>query len=547
MSCVFKRNKSVLNTSQLKFASIFVIKINRMSAVVNETEIFQILEQLGIESENNGASTGGKWFKTRGERIDSISPVDGKLIATVNSATEADYEAVVLKAQEAFAQWRMIPAPKRGEVVRQLAERIRFYKEPLGKLVSYEMGKSLQEGLGEVQEMIDICDFAVGLSRQLYGLTMHSERPGHRMYEQYHPLGIVGIISAFNFPVAVWNWNTALAWVCGDVCIWKPSEKTPITAIACQQITKEVFDANGVPEGVSSVIIGGAEIGKLMAEDTRIPLVSATGSTRMGKSVGAAVGARLGRSLLELGGNNAIIITPTADLKMVVPGAVFGAVGTAGQRCTSTRRLIIHDSIYDKVREALVKAYGQLKIGDPLDQSNHVGPLIDKDAVSAYLNAIEKAKAEGGKVIVEGGVLSGAGYESGCYVKPAIVEAENHFEIVQHETFAPILYIMKYSGELENAIRMQNGVPQGLSSAIMTNNLKEAEAFLSQAGSDCGIANVNIGTSGAEIGGAFGGEKETGGGRESGSDSWKIYMRRQTNTINYSDSLPLAQGIKFDL
>jgi aldehyde dehydrogenase (NAD+) len=518
-----------------------------MSVVVNETDIFQILEQLGIETENNGASTGGKWFKTRGERIDSISPVDGKLIASVNSATEADYEAVVLKAQEAFAQWRLIPAPKRGEVVRQLAERIRFYKEPLGKLVSYEMGKSLQEGLGEVQEMIDICDFAVGLSRQLYGLTMHSERPGHRMYEQYHPLGIVGIISAFNFPVAVWNWNTALAWVCGDVCIWKPSEKTPITAIACQQITKEVFDANGVPEGVSSVVIGGAEIGKLMAEDTRIPLVSATGSTRMGKSVGAAVGARLGRSLLELGGNNAIIITPTADLKMVVPGAVFGAVGTAGQRCTSTRRLIIHDSIYDKVREALVKAYGQLKIGDPLDQSNHVGPLIDKDAVTAYLNAIEKAKAEGGKVIVEGGVLSGAGYESGCYVKPAIVEAENHFEIVQHETFAPILYIMKYSGELENAIRMQNGVPQGLSSAIMTNNLKEAEAFLSQAGSDCGIANVNIGTSGAEIGGAFGGEKETGGGRESGSDSWKIYMRRQTNTINYSDSLPLAQGIKFDL
>jgi aldehyde dehydrogenase (NAD+) len=547
MGCVFKRNKSVLNTSQLKFASIFVNKINRMSAVVNETEIFQILEQLGIETENNGASTGGKWFKTRGERIDSISPVDGKLIATVNSATEADYEAVVLKAQEAFAHWRLIPAPKRGEVVRQLAERIRFYKEPLGKLVSYEMGKSLQEGLGEVQEMIDICDFAVGLSRQLYGLTMHSERPGHRMYEQYHPLGIVGIISAFNFPVAVWNWNTALAWVCGDVCIWKPSEKTPITAIACQQITKEVFDANGVPEGVSSVVIGGAEIGKLMAEDTRIPLVSATGSTRMGKSVGAAVGARLGRSLLELGGNNAIIITPTADLKMVVPGAVFGAVGTAGQRCTSTRRLIIHDSIYDKVREALIKAYGQLKIGDPLDQSNHVGPLIDKDAVSAYLNAIEKAKAEGGKVIVEGGVLSGIGYESGCYVKPAIVEAENHFEIVQHETFAPILYIMKYSGELENAIRMQNGVPQGLSSAIMTNNLKEAEAFLSQAGSDCGIANVNIGTSGAEIGGAFGGEKETGGGRESGSDSWKIYMRRQTNTINYSDSLPLAQGIKFDL
>ena len=376
---------------------------------------------------------------------------------------------------------------------------------------------------------------------------MHSERPGHRMYEQYHPLGIVGIISAFNFPVAVWNWNTALAWVCGDVCVWKPSEKTPITAIACQQITKEVFDANGVPEGVSGLIIGGAEIGKLMAEDTRVPLISATGSTRMGKSVGAAVGARLGKSLLELGGNNAIIITPTADLKMVVPGAVFGAVGTAGQRCTSTRRLIIHEEIYDKVKEALTSAYKQLKIGNPLDQNFHVGPLIDQDAVNAYLGALDKAVAEGGKIIVEGGVLTGEGYESGCYVKPAIVEAQNHFAIVQHETFAPILYIMKYSGGVENAIKLQNGVPQGLSSAIMTNDLKESEAFLSQQGSDCGIANVNIGTSGAEIGGAFGGEKETGGGRESGSDAWKVYMRRQTNTINYSDSLPLAQGIKFEL
>jgi aldehyde dehydrogenase (NAD+) len=509
--------------------------------------IHSILKQLGIEEVNNGASTGGKWFKTRGAKIDSVSPVDGKIIASVNAATEADYEAVILKAQEAFKEWRMIPAPKRGEVIRQLAERIRFYKEPLGRLVSYEMGKSLQEGLGEVQEMIDICDFAVGLSRQLYGLTMHSERPGHRMYEQYHPLGIVGIISAFNFPVAVWNWNTALAWVCGDVCVWKPSEKTPITAIACQQITKEVFDANGVPEGVSGLVIGGPEIGKLMAEDVRVPLVSATGSTRMGKSVGAAVGARLGRSLLELGGNNAIIITPTADLKMVVPGAVFGAVGTAGQRCTSTRRLIIHESIYDKVKEALAKAYGQLKIGNPLDQNNHVGPLIDTDAVLNYSNAIVQALKEGGECVVHGGVLSGEGYESGCYVKPCIIEAENHFSIVQHETFAPILYLMKYSGGIEDAIRIQNNVPQGLSSAVMTNNLKEAEAFLSQAGSDCGIANVNIGTSGAEIGGAFGGEKETGGGRESGSDSWKIYMRRQTNTINYSDSLPLAQGIKFEL
>ncbi|MFN5652896.1 MAG: aldehyde dehydrogenase family protein, partial [Flavobacteriia bacterium] len=418
---------------------------------------------------------------------------------------------------------------------------------PLGKLVSYEMGKSLQEGLGEVQEMIDICDFAVGLSRQLYGLTMHSERPGHRMYEQYHPLGIVGIISAFNFPVAVWNWNTALAWVCGDVCVWKPSEKTPLTAIACQRITEEVFAANGVPEGVSGLVIGDGEIGKLMANDTRVPLVSATGSTRMGKSVGAAVGQRLGRSLLELGGNNAIIITPSADLKMVVPGAVFGAVGTAGQRCTSTRRLIIHASIYDKVTEALTSAYKQLSIGNPLDQNNHVGPLIDQDAVNNYLNAIEAAKKEGGKVLVEGGVLTGPGYESGCYVKPCIIEAENHFAIVQHETFAPILYVMKYTGDIHEAIAMQNGVPQGLSSAIMTNELKESEAFLSAAGSDCGIANVNIGTSGAEIGGAFGGEKETGGGRESGSDAWKVYMRRQTNTINYSDSLPLAQGIKFDL
>ena len=518
-----------------------------MTELMTDLGIREILTQLGIETQNNGASTGGKWFKTRGERIDSISPVDGRLIASVNAATEADYEAIVLKAQEAFKIWRMLPAPKRGEIIRQLAERFRFYKEPLGKLVSYEMGKSLQEGLGEVQEMIDICDFAVGLSRQLYGLTMHSERPGHRMYEQYHPLGIVGIISAFNFPVAVWNWNTALAWVCGDVCIWKPSEKTPITAIACQQITKEVFDANNVPEGVSNLLIGGPEIGKLLAEDTRVPLVSATGSTRMGKSVGAAVGARLGRSLLELGGNNAIIITPTADLKMVIPGAVFGAVGTAGQRCTSTRRLIVHEDIYDKVKEALVGAYKQLKIGNPLDQNNHVGPLIDTDAVRMYEEALKRAVGEGGKILVEGDVLTGEGYESGCYVKPAIVEAENHFQIVQHETFAPILYIMKYKGEVLNAIKLQNGVPQGLSSAIMTNNLKEAEAFLSQAGSDCGIANVNIGTSGAEIGGAFGGEKETGGGRESGSDAWKVYMRRQTNTINYTTSLPLAQGIKFDL
>ena len=518
-----------------------------MSNVQSGLEIQEILDQLGIESINPGASTGSYWFNTSGEQIDSFSPVDGKLIASVAAASQADYEAAIVKSQEAFKVWRQIPAPKRGEIVRQLGDKLRDYKEPLGKLVSYEMGKSLQEGLGEVQEMIDICDFAVGLSRQLYGLTMHSERPNHRMYEQYHPLGVVGIISAFNFPVAVWSWNAALAWVCGDVCVWKPSEKTPLTAIACQKIAEEVFTDNDVPEGVSCLVIGGPELGKAMTADKRVPLISATGSTRMGKSVGQVVGERLGRSLLELGGNNAIIITPTADLKVVVPGAVFGAIGTAGQRCTSTRRLIIHEDVYEVVKNAIVKAYGQLKIGNPLDQNMHVGPLIDTDAVAAYLNALQKVVEEGGKIIVEGGVLTGEGYESGCYVKPAIAEANNDYAIVQHETFAPILYLMKYSGSVENAIAVQNGVPQGLSSAIMTNNLKEAEAFLAAWGSDCGIANVNIGTSGAEIGGAFGGEKETGGGRESGSDAWKVYMRRQTNTINYSDSLPLAQGIKFDL
>jgi aldehyde dehydrogenase (NAD+) len=409
------------------------------------------------------------------------------------------------------------------------------------------MGKSLQEGLGEVQEMIDICDFAVGLSRQLHGLTMHSERPGHRMYEQYHPLGIVGIISAFNFPVAVWSWNTALAWISGDVCIWKASEKAPLCSIACQNIIAEILKENNLPEGISCIVNGDYKVGEFMTTDKRIPLISATGSTRMGKIIGSTVGERLGKSLLELGGNNAIIITPDADLKMTVIGAVFGAVGTAGQRCTSTRRLIIHESMYEKVKDALVTAYKQLRIGNPLNENNHVGPLIDKDAVKMYENALQKVVEEGGKLVVEGGILSGKGFESGCYVKPAIAEAENHFEIVQHETFAPVLYLLKYAGSLENALEIQNGVNQGLSSAIMTNNLREAELFLSQAGSDCGIANVNIGTSGAEIGGAFGGEKDTGGGRESGSDAWKIYMRRQTNTINYTTELPLAQGIKFDL
>ena len=506
----------------------------------------EFLKALHIKSDNAGSGTGTEWITTSGEKIASYSPVDGQLIGTVQSADKVTYEKLIAKAEEAFRIWRTWPAPKRGEIVRQVGEALRQYKEPLGKLVSYEMGKSLQEGYGEVQEMIDICDFAVGLSRQLYGLTKHSERPGHRMYEQWHPVGIVSVISAFNFPVAVWSWNSMLAWVCGDVCIWKPSEKTPLCGLACQHIISEVFAKNSVPEGVSCLITGGREVGEWMSNDPRIPLVSATGSTRMGKAVGAAVGARLGRALLELGGNNAIIISEHADLNIAVRGALFGAVGTAGQRCTTTRRLIIHHSIYEQVKQKLVAAYKQLSIGDPLDQNNHVGPLIDKDAVSMYLDSIEKCKAEGGHFIVEGGVLSGKGYESGCYVKPCIAEAKPDYSIVQHETFAPILYLLKYD-TIDEAIRIQNGVPQGLSSSIMTLNLREAEAFLSASGSDCGIANVNIGTSGAEIGGAFGGEKETGGGRESGSDAWKAYMRRQTNTINYSDNLPLAQGIKFDL
>jgi len=505
-----------------------------------------ILKQLGIKENNKGVSTGRNWLQSKGETITSYSPVDGNAIASVTAADKEAYEAVIQKAQEAFKEWRNWPAPKRGEVVRQIGEALRAKKEPLGKLVSYEMGKSLQEGYGEVQEMIDICDFAVGLSRQLHGLTMHSERPLHRMYEQWHPMGIVGIISAFNFPVAVWSWNSMLAWVCGDVCMWKPSEKVPLCGIACQLIAAEIFAKNNVPEGVSCLIQGGREIGEWMSHDTRMPLVSATGSTRMGKAVGAAVGERLGRSLLELGGNNAIIISEHADLNIAILGAVFGAVGTAGQRCTSTRRLIIHESIYEPVKEKLVAAYKQLNIGDPLNERIHVGPLIDTDAVAAYMKSIEQCKAEGGKFVVEGAVLSGAGFESGCYVKPCIAEVEPAYKIVQHETFAPIMYLLKYA-TIEEAIAIQNEVPQGLSSSIMTLNLREAEKFLSVAGSDCGIANVNIGTSGAEIGGAFGGEKETGGGRESGSDAWKNYMRRQTNTINYSSTLPLAQGIKFDI
>ncbi|MDP3395030.1 aldehyde dehydrogenase family protein [Sediminibacterium sp.] len=505
----------------------------------------EFLQQLGLQQHNQGVSSGTIWMNSNGLTIDSFSPVDGKKIGSVTTVDKNSYEALMQTSVAAAKVWRNWPAPKRGEIVRQIGDALRVNKEPLGKLVSYEMGKSLQEGYGEVQEMIDICDFAVGLSRQLYGLTMHSERPQHRMYEQWHPLGVVGIISAFNFPVAVFSWNAALAWICGNTTIWKPSEKAPLCGVAVQHIIAKVFAANNVPEGVNCLIQGGREVGEWLSNDTRIPLVSATGSTRMGKALSAAVAARLGKSILELGGNNAIIISKDADLDMSLIGCVFGAVGTAGQRCTSTRRLIIHESVYDAFTAKLVKAYDQLKIGDPLDSNNHVGPLIDQDAVKMYLHAIEQCKAQGGQFLVEGGVVTGVGYESGCYVKPCIAAVTNELSIVQHETFAPILYVMKYS-KLEEAINMQNDVPQGLSSAIMTLNMREAELFLSANGSDCGIANVNIGTSGAEIGGAFGGEKETGGGRESGSDAWKAYMRRQTNTINYGNNLPLAQGIKFD-
>ncbi len=516
---------------------------------MNKNSAFDFLKELGIGPLSKPACTGLESFGSDASgTFTSFSPVNGSEIGKIGKASTKDYEQVISCAEEALTYWRQVPAPKRGEIVRQMGDKLREYKEPLGKLVSFEMGKSLQEGLGEVQEMIDICDFAVGLSRQLYGLTMHSERARHRMYEQWHPIGLVGIISAFNFPVAVWSWNSMIAAVCGNVSIWKPSEKTPLTAVACFHIIADVLRANKVPEGVMSMIVGDVKtIGETFIADHRIPLISATGSTRMGKRVGAVVGARLGRSILELGGNNAIILSPEADLKMAIPGIVFGAVGTAGQRCTTTRRLIIHESLYPRVKETLLKAYKGLRVGNPLDAANHVGPLIDKDAVNMMQEALTKVRAEGGQLIFGGEVLKGAGYESGCYVMPAIVEARNDMPTVQEETFAPILYLLKYSGDVKTAIAQQNNVKQGLSSAIFTNNLREAEAFLSPEGSDCGIANVNIGTSGAEIGGAFGGEKETGGGRESGSDAWKAYMRRQTNTINYGTDLPLAQGIKFDI
>jgi len=505
-----------------------------------------LLKKLGISEEQKGCSNGVEWFGS-GDFIDSYSPVNGSLLGKIKVGNKNDYDKLINEAEVAFKSFRKIPAPERGNLVRQLGNKIRENKAELGELVSWEMGKSLQEGMGEVQEMIDICDFAVGLSRQLYGLTMHSERPNHRMYEQYHPLGIVGVISAFNFPVAVWSWNVALAWVCGNVCIWKPSEKTPLCSIVCQNFVSQVLKENNIPLGVSCLINGDKSIGKWMSEDNRVNLLSATGSTKMGKDVAQKVGARLGKSLLELGGNNAIIITPSVDIKQAVINIVFGAVGTCGQRCTSTRRIIVHESIIEQIKVELSKAYKQLKIGNPLDESNHVGPLIDSDAVNQYLSALDTVKEQGGKFIVEGGVLNGENFESNCYVRPAIAEIKNDVPIVQTETFAPILYLIKYSGKLENAIEIMNDVKQGLSSSIMTESLKDSETFLSHWGSDCGIANVNIGTSGAEIGGAFGGEKETGGGRESGSDAWKVYMRRQTNTINFSSELALAQGINFDL
>jgi aldehyde dehydrogenase (NAD+) len=518
-----------------------------METITKNAELEALFTKLGIRPLNPAYSTGQHWGGRPGaETRDIHSPIDGSLLATVKMATQEDYEAVIMHAQAAFQVWQRVPAPKRGEVVRQIGDRLRAHKAELGQLVTWEMGKILQEGLGEVQEMIDICDFAVGLSRQLHGLTMHSERPDHRMYEQYHPLGVVGIISAFNFPVAVWSWNAMLAAVCGNVCVWKPSEKTPLTALACQHIVAEVLRDNQLPEGIFNLVIGGPEVGQMLSADARVPLVSATGSTRMGKKVAQAVAGRLGRSILELGGNNAIIITEFANLDMALRAVVFGAVGTCGQRCTTARRLIVHADVYDDVKERLVHTYRRLPIGNPLKAGNLVGPLIDQDAVENFKNALAKVQAEGGRLLVGGQVLPGVAEKSN-YVAPAIVEAENHFEMVQEETFAPILYLIKYRGGIQNAVDLQNGVRQGLSSAIFTNHLQEAENFLAAWGSDCGIANVNIGTSGAEIGGAFGGEKETGGGRESGSDAWKAYMRRQTNTINYGTQLPLAQGIKFDI
>ncbi|MEN8186877.1 MAG: aldehyde dehydrogenase family protein [Bacteroidota bacterium] len=512
-------------------------------------DINKVLKTFGITDVNQGVSTGNDWFDTDGAITSSSSPIDGKEIAKVKNATMEDYEMVMKKAQEAFIEWRQVPAPERGEIVRLIGLELRKYKEELGALVTYEMGKIFQEGLGEVQEMIDICDFAVGQSRLINGVSLQSERREHRLFEQYQPLGIVGIITSFNFPVAVWAWNSALAAIAGDVVIWKPSSKTPLTALATQKIIGKILKENNVPEGVFNLIVAKSSVmGDNFLEDRRIPLFSVTGSTVVGQRVGGIVGKRLGKTILELGGNNAVIITPNADIKMAIASTVFGTVGTAGQRCTSTRRIIIHESVYDQVKDSMVNAYKSVaaKVGNPLDENFLVGPLIDVHSVNNFKNSVSKVQEEGGKILFGGEVMEGEGFESGNYVMPCIAEAENHYEIVQEETFAPIVYLIKYSGEVENAIEINNNVPQGLSSCIFTLNVREAEKFVSAMGSDCGIANVNVGTSGAEIGGAFGGEKDTGGGRESGSDSWKIYMRRQTSTSNYGAELPLAQGIKFD-
>jgi len=512
-------------------------------------KVSQVFGRLGIKDVNPGATTGQVWFDTKGDVTSSVSPIDGEVIAKVTNATTGDYESVIAKAEEAFSVWKSIPAPHRGEVVRQIGLALRESKEDLGFLVTLEMGKIYQEGLGEVQEMIDICDFAVGQSRMLYGFTMQSERPLHRMYDQYHPLGIVGLVTAFNFPVAVWAWNAMIAAIAGDVVVWKPSSKTPLTAIAIQNIISKVLKDNKVPEGVFNLVVAKSSVmGDNFAADRRIPLFSVTGSTRVGKRVSGIVGERLGSAIMELGGNNALIVSEHADLDLAIPAIVFGAVGTAGQRCTSTRRVIIHERVYEEVKARLVKAYKQVstRIGNPLDEQVLVGPLVDTLAVDLFTDAIEKVKQEGGNILFGGEVLKGEEYQADTYVVPALAEVQNSYQIVQDETFAPLLYLIKY-GSIDEAIALNNDVPQGLSSAIFTLNLREAEQFLSGMGSDCGIANVNIGTSGAEIGGAFGGEKETGGGRESGSDAWKAYMRRQTNTINYGTDLPLAQGIKFDL
>jgi len=509
----------------------------------------ELLSKLGIEEINFGLSSGAQWHKTNGKVLESISPINNEVIGKVVSATKNDYQEIIKKAGNAFKEWRTIPAPERGEIVRQIGLALRDAKEDLGKLVTLEMGKIYQEGLGEVQEMIDICDFAVGQSRLLNGFTMQSERPSHRLYDQYHPLGVVAVITSFNFPVAVWAWNSMIAAIAGDVVIWKPSSKTPLTALATQKIIQKVLVDNKVPEGVFNLIIGSSsEFGDAMLNDKRIPLVSLTGSSRVGKYASGLVGSRLGKTIMELGGNNAVVISQHADLEMTIPSIVFGAVGTCGQRCTSTRRLIIHESIYDKVKQSLVDAYKQLepKIGNPQNENTLIGPLIDESAVAAFVNALKKATEEGAVLVFGGEVYDKSRYGSANYVLPAIVEAKNSFEIVQEETFAPIVYLLKYK-TIEEAIAINNDVPQGLSSAIFTLNMREGEQFVSGVGSDCGIANINAGTSGAEIGGAFGGEKDTGGGRESGSDSWKAYMRRQTNTINYGTELPLAQGIKFDL